>query len=193
MSADPLGFRFVSTNRRVREDRRFVAGHGHFVADVALEGMLHVAILPSQHPAARIASIDASAALAMAGVHYVLTGDELAAATDPLMNGLDTPLVKRHPLAVGQTRYAGEWVAAVVADTRALAEDAAEKVHVSYEPLPFVINAEDALKPDSPPVHPTHGSNVLLDRTFVWGEVEKHFAESPVIWSFRLTAAANSP
>jgi len=168
MSADPAAFRFVSTNRRVREDRRFVAGHGHFVADVALEGMLHVAILPSQHPAARIVSIDASAALAMPGVHYVLTGDELAAATDPLMNGLDTPKVQRHPLAVGQTRYAGEWVVAVVADSRALAEDATEKVRVTYEPLPFVMNAEEALRPDSPPVHPAHGSNVLLDRTFVW-------------------------
>ena len=139
MSADPAAFRFVSTNRRVREDRRFVAGQGHFVADVALEGLLHVAILPSQHPAARIVSIDASAALAMPGVHYVLTGDELAAATDPLMNGLDTPKVRRHPLAVGQTRYAGEWVVAVVAETRALAEDATEKVRVVYEPLPFVM------------------------------------------------------
>src|ERR1700680_3085643 len=192
MSADPLTFRFVSTNRRVREDRRFVAGHGQFVADVALEGMLHVAILPSQHPAARIVSIDASAALAMPGVHYVLTGEELAAATDPLMNGLDTPKVRRAPLAVGQTRYAGEWVVAVVADTRALAEDAAEKVDVRYEPLPFVINAEEALKPDSPPVHPAHGSNVLLDRTFVWGEVEKHFGESPRHLSFRVTWGRNS-
>src|SRR6202047_4804882 len=179
MSADPFSFRFVSTNRRVREDRRFVAGHGHFVADVALEGMLHVAVLPSQHPAARIVSIEASAALAMPGVHYVLAGDELAAATDPLMNGLDTPKVRRYPLAVGRTRYAGEWVVAVVADSRALAEDATEKVRVTYEPLPFVMNAEEALKPDSPPVHPAHGSNVLLDRSFVWGEVDKDFADSP--------------
>ena len=67
MNADPKTFRFVSTNRRVREDRRFVAGHGRFVADVALEGLLHVAVLPSQHPAARIVSIDASAALAELG------------------------------------------------------------------------------------------------------------------------------
>src|ERR1700710_1082922 len=126
MSADPAVFRFVSTNRRVREDRRFVAGHGHFVADVALEGMLHVAVLPSQHPAARIVSIDASAALAVPGVHYVLNGDELPPATYRLMNGLDTPKVKRHPLAVGQTRYAGAWVVAVVPDNRALAEDAIE-------------------------------------------------------------------
>ncbi|MDB5565247.1 MAG: aldehyde oxidase, partial [Tardiphaga sp.] len=192
MSADPSTFRFVSTNRRVREDRRFVAGQGRFVADVQLEGLLHVAILPSQHPAARIISIDASAALAMPGVHYVLTGDELAAATDPLMNGLDTPMVQRHPLAVGFTRYAGEWVAAVVADTRALAEDATEKLRVVYEPLPFVIKPEEALKPESAPVHPKHGSNVLLDRTFVWGEVDKHFAESPRHLSFRVTWGRNS-
>jgi 2-furoyl-CoA dehydrogenase large subunit len=192
MNADPKTFRFVSTNRRVREDRRFVAGHGHFVADVALEGMLHVAVLPSPHPAARIVSIDASAALAMLGIHYVLTGDELAAATDPLMNGLDTPKVRRHPLAVGQVRYAGEWVAAVVADSRALAEDAAERVEINYEQLPFVLNPEEALKADSPPVHPAHGSNVLLDRTFVWGEVEKHFAESPRHLAFRVTWGRSS-
>src|SRR3954465_9167381 len=184
MTAGPSAFRFVSTNRRVREDRRFVAGHGQFVADVAVEGMLHVAVLASQHPAARIVSIDASAALAMPGVHYVLTGDELAAATDPLMNGLDTPKVRRHPLAVGYTRYAGEWVVAVVAESRALAEDAIEQVGVVYEPLPFVLNAEEALRPDSPPVHPAHGSNVLLDRTLASGEVDKHFAESPNRLSF---------
>jgi 2-furoyl-CoA dehydrogenase large subunit len=192
MSADPASFRFVSSHRRVREDRRFVAGHGRFVADVALEGMLHVATLPSPYPAARIVSIDASAALARPGVHYVLTGDELAAATDPLMNGLDTPKVRRHPLAVGQARYCGEWVAAVVADGRALAEDAAELVRVEYEPLPFITDAEEALSPDSPPVHPAHGSNVLLDRTFVWGEVEQHFAESPRRLSFRVSWGRNS-
>ena len=107
MTAAPSAFRFVSSNRRVREDRRFVAGQGRYVADIALEGMLHVAVLPSQHPAAKIVSIDASAALAMPGVHYVLTGDELAGATDQLMNGLDTPHVKRFPLAVG--RRAMRW------------------------------------------------------------------------------------
>jgi 2-furoyl-CoA dehydrogenase large subunit len=192
MSADRTAFRFVSSNRRVREDRRFVAGRGHYVADVVLEGMLHVAVLPSQHPSARIIAIDATEALAMPRVHYVLTGEELAAATDPLMNGLDTPLVKRHPLAVGQARYAGEWVVAVVAESRAQAEDAIEKVDVTYERLPFVLNAEEALQPDSPPVHPAHGSNVLLDRTFVWGDVEKHFAESPRQLSFRVTWGRNS-
>jgi 2-furoyl-CoA dehydrogenase large subunit len=192
VSVDSAAFRFVSTSRRVREDRRFVAGRGNYVADIVPEGTLHVAVLPSQHPSARILSIDSSAALAMPGVHYVLTGEELASAIDPLMNGLDTPNVKRYPLAVRQTRYAGEWVVAVVAETRAQAEDAAEKVRVSYEPLPYVTSAEEALKPESPPVHPEHGSNVLLDKTFVWGEVEKDFAESPRHLSFRVTWGRNS-
>jgi 2-furoyl-CoA dehydrogenase large subunit len=183
-AASPL--KFVSSNRRVREDRRLVAGHGRYVADIAVDGALHVATVASQHPAARIVAIDGAAALNMPGVHYLLTGEELAKAVEPLMNGLDTPNVRRFPLAVGQVRYAGEWVAAVVAESRAQAEDAAEKVRVAYEPLPYVIDAEQALDPSSPPVHPAHGSNLLLDRTFVWGDVDRHFAESPRRLSFRV-------
>src|SRR5258707_5718073 len=179
-------FRFVSTDRRVREDRRFVVGKGRFAADVAMAGTRHVALVTWPHPAACIRAIDKAAALAVPGVHYVLDGRELAAATQPLLTGLDTPKVPRRPLAVDVARYAGEWVAAVVADTRALAEDAAELVRVDYEPLPFVLEGESAYAPDSPIVHADHGSNVLLDRTFVWGDVEKDFAESPHRLSLRL-------
>ena len=68
----------------------------------------------------------------------------------------------------------------------------ARQIRITYELLPFVTKAEEALKPDSPPVHPAHGSNVLLDRTFVWGEVEKHFAESPRHLSFRVTWGRSS-
>jgi 2-furoyl-CoA dehydrogenase large subunit len=183
MSTQP--FRFVSTDRRVREDRRFVVGKGRFAADIAVAGALHVAVVTCPHPAARIVAIDKAAALAMPGVHYVLDGRELAAATQPLLAGLDTPKVPRRPLSVDVARYAGEWVAAVVADSRALAEDAAEAVQVEYEPLPFVLDGEAAYAPGSPLVHADHGSNVLLDRTFVWGEVEKDFAESPHRLSLR--------
>src|ERR1700688_920970 len=171
--------RYVATDRRVREDRRFVAGKGKFVADIDLPNTKHVAVVTCPHAAARIKAIDKSAALAMPGVHYVVDGAELAAATLPLMSGLDTPNVPRRPLAVDVARYAGEWVAAVVADSRALAEDAAEAVVVEYEPLPFVLDGEEAYKPRSPRVHAAHGSNVLLDRSFVWGEVDKDFADSP--------------
>ncbi len=190
MSATP--FRFVSTDRRVREDRRFVVGKGRFAADVAMAGTRHVALVTCPHPAARITAIDKAEALAMPGVHYVLDGRELAAATQPLLAGLDTPKVPRRPLAVDVARYSGEWVAAVVADTRALAEDAAELVRVDYEPLPFVLDGEAAYAPGSPVVHADHGSNVLLDRTFVWGEVEQDFADSPHRLSVRVTWGRSS-
>ncbi|MCF8477873.1 MAG: xanthine dehydrogenase family protein molybdopterin-binding subunit [Pseudolabrys sp.] len=172
MTEAPRQFRYVSSDRRVREDRRFVVGKGKFVADVALPNTKHVAVVNCPYPAARIVSIDKSAALAMPGVHYVLDGEELAA-------GLDTPKVPRYPLAVGQARYAGEWVAAVVADTRALAEDAAEKVVVNYERVPYVLDAEEAYAGQGALVHPAHGTNTLLEKKFVWGEVDKDFADSP--------------
>jgi 3-oxo-Delta1-steroid hydratase/dehydrogenase large subunit len=183
---NPKSLRFVSSDRRVREDRRFVVGKGRFAADIAVPGTRQVALVTSPHPAARIVHIDKSEALAMAGVHCVLDGRELAAATQPLLAGLDTPKVPRRPLAVDVARYAGEWVAAVVADTRALAEDAAELVRVEYGPLPFVLDGEAAYAAGSPIVHADHGSNVLLDRTFVWGEVEKDFAESAHRLSLRI-------
>ncbi len=185
MSATAL-HRYVSSDRRVREDRRFVAGKGHFVADVELPNMKHAAVVTCPHAAARIKSINKSAALAMPGVHYVVDGAELATATLPLMTGLDTPNVPRRPLALDVARYSGEWVAAVVADSRALAEDAAEAIEIDYEALPFVLDAEQALEQGSPLVHQAHGSNVLLDKTFVWGEVEKDFAASPRKLSLRV-------
>src|SRR3974390_206534 len=100
-------FRFVSADRRVREDRRFVAGKGRFVADVDIPGMKHVALVTSPYPAARILNIDASAALKMPGVQYVLDGHELAAGTQPLMAGLETPNRAPRALVRRAARYAG--------------------------------------------------------------------------------------
>jgi 2-furoyl-CoA dehydrogenase large subunit len=183
---------YISSNRRVREDKRYVVGQGKYVQDIDRAGMLHVALVAAQYPAAKILKIDASEALVMDGVIDVVEGQELAAATNQLMNGLDTPNVRRFPLAVGQNRYAGEWIAAVVAETRAQAEDAAEKVRVEVEPLGFVIDAEEALKETSTPVHPEHGSNLLLDRTFDWGPVEDDFSASDETLKLRVTWGRNS-
>ncbi|MEL0062704.1 MAG: xanthine dehydrogenase family protein molybdopterin-binding subunit, partial [Candidatus Puniceispirillum sp.] len=110
-------WKFLSRHRRPVEDRRFVAGRGVYVADIERPGMLHVAPLASHHPAAIINSIDTSAALAVPGVIDVITGAEIGQAIQPLMNGLDTPRVRRFPLAVDRVRYAGEWVCAVVAES----------------------------------------------------------------------------
>ncbi|MDE0060992.1 MAG: xanthine dehydrogenase family protein molybdopterin-binding subunit, partial [Defluviicoccus sp.] len=168
MNGHGANYRYVSRKRRTKEDGRFVAGSGRFAADIAVPGMKHVALVASPHPRANILNVDTSEALVSPGVHAVLTGEELAAETAPLFNGLDIPNVKWFPLAVGMARYAGEWVAAVVADSRYLAEDAAELVAVEYEPLPAAVGIESLLEPDSPLVHPGHGSNVLVRKTFEW-------------------------
>lgn len=188
----PYGFRYIGAKRRTKEDPRFVTGRGRYVADIALLGMKHVALVASPHASARIKSINTDAARAAPGVLYVLTGEEFCANTDSLAVGADAPKVKRYSLAKDVVRYAGEWVAAVVADSRALAEDAAELVEVDYEPTPHVIDPERALEPDSPRVHPDHGSNVLLHKKFVWGPVDEAFAKAEHKIAFRATWGRNA-
>jgi len=179
-----VNFRYVGKKRRAKEHPRFVSGRGRYVADIALPGMKHVALVASPHASARIVSIKAEAALAAPGVLCVLTGEEFCANTDPLAVGVDAPKVTRYALAKGVVRYAGEWVAAVVTDSRAQAEDAAELVEVEYETLPHVIDPEQALE-DKVLVHPAHGSNLLYRRKFVWGAVEEAFAKAKHKIAFR--------
>ena len=119
-------YKFLSKERVPVENRRFVTGKGNYVADINRPNMLHVAILPCHEPSAIIKNIDFSKSLKIKGVVDVVTGKELVNAINPLINGLDTPNVKRFPLAIDRVRYAGEWICAVVAETRAIAEDAME-------------------------------------------------------------------
>jgi 2-furoyl-CoA dehydrogenase large subunit len=142
---------------------------------VTLPGTLHVGLVTSPYPHARITAIDVTEALAVEGVVAVVTGAQLAEETEPLRQYLDLKGVDWRPLAVGETRYAGEWIAAVVARSRAVAEDGAELVVVDYEPLPPVMDPEEALRPGAPLVHPGQGTNVMTHREFVWGEVEEAF------------------
>ncbi len=178
-------FRYIGTKRRAKEDPRFVSGNGRYVADIHLPGMKHVAIVASPHPSARIKSIKLDAARALPGVIDVVTGAEYCAGTDAHPVGVDAPKVRRYALAHEVVRYAGEWVAAVVADSRAIAEDAAELVEVEYEPLPFVMDPERAFAGDGHLVHAEHGSNVLFHRKFVWGPVEERFAQAEHRLQFR--------
>jgi len=178
-------YRYVSRKRRTKEDRRFITGRGKFVADVRISGLKHVALVTSPHPRANIRAIDTTSALAAPGVVAVLTGEELAANTTQLFHGLDLPNVRWYPLAVGMTRYAGEWVVAVVADSRFEAEDGAELVEVDYEPLPAAVDSERVIEPDAPLVHPDHGSNLLFQGTFTWGPVADDFAAAAHTLSYR--------
>src|SRR5690606_36088584 len=140
------------------EHKRFVVGRGRYAADVQLPGTLHVAIVASPYASARNLSIDSGEALALPGVHCVLTGDELQENIDPVLPGVDAPKVTLYPLARGIVRYAGEWVVAVVAESRALAEDAAELVNIEYEATPHEVDPEEGMQELAPQVHPQHGS-----------------------------------
>lgn len=191
--AEPTNnFRFIGKHRRAVEHKRFVVGKGQYAADIQKAGLLHVALVASPYASARIVAIDVSRAMALPGVHAVLTGEELRQGTEPTLPGVDAPQVTRYPMAFDVTRYAGEWVAAVVADTRALAEDAAELVSVQYETLPFIVDPEAAMAAGAHLVHPAHGSNVIFQRKFVWGPVDQDFASCDHQLSYRVRWARNS-
>ena len=192
MSTDQTAFKYIGRHRRAVEHKRFVVGQGQYAADIHRAGMLHVALISSPYACANILSIDAQEALNMPGVHAVLSGQELFDAIDPILPGVDAPQVTRYPLAIGTARYAGEWVAAVVAETRALAEDAAELVDIQYEVLDHIVNPEKAILEGAPLVHPKHGSNVIFHRKFVWGPVEEDFKASEHQLSYRVHWARNS-
>jgi CO/xanthine dehydrogenase Mo-binding subunit len=180
MSAPTKQFRFVSTDRRARGSplRR---GQGRFAADIVVRrAPCERRLRPSgrAHPAHR-----QDGALALPGVHYHARRPRACRATSPLLAGLDTPNVPRRPLAVEVARYSGEWVAAVVADTRAPAEDAAERVAVDYEPLPLCSTARRLTRRVVPWC--TRRTAVLLDRTFV-GASRAGFAASPHRLSYQV-------
>ena len=133
-----------------KEDRRLVQGQGVFVDDVKRHGMGYVHFVRSPYAHAHITSIDVSQAEQAPGVYGTLTGEEVAALTDPFFQ-LSTPPgahLKDYALAVGKVRFVGEPIVAVVADTRERARDASELVEVEYEPLDAVTDARRAQDAD---------------------------------------------
>src|SRR5262245_21819701 len=166
------------------EDARLLRGQGRYVADLARPGLLHVAFARSPHAHARILRIDAARARALPGVTACVTGEELARQVPPVraesrMRGY---LATDYPaLARDAVRFAGEAVAAVVAQSRYLAEDAAERVEVHWEPLPVVGDPEAALRDGSPLVHEAAGSNALVARTFAQGDADAALASAAVV------------
>ncbi len=154
-------------------------GAGRYVADWNLPGQAYGYFLRSDRPHAEIVSIDASAALAMPGVVAVLTGEDIAAAgygsltAAAPMKGRGGAELRRpnHPmLAQRRVRYVGEPVALIVAESAALAQDAAEAVTVEFHDLPAMIEALEALKPGAPQLHADVPRNLALD--FVGGDEE---------------------
>jgi len=143
----PAASGLVGTRTLRKEDARFLTGRGRYVDDINPRGLLHIHFLRSPHAHAAIRAIATSAAREASGVFAVLTGADLADEVGELdfsvpLPGLVTPVYPA--LASDRVRYQGEPVAAVVASTRALAEDAAEMIDVDYEPLPAVVTVADA-------------------------------------------------
>ena len=154
-----------------REDHRLLTGAGRYTADWNLPGQLHAVFLRSDHAHADILSIDASSALALPGVMAVLTGaDAVAAGFDrgqvlmPVKGRGEAIRVPRRPaLAHGRARYVGEPVALVVAETDALARDAAELIAVEYRTRDAVTDAAKALAPGAPELHADIPGNLCFD------------------------------
>jgi carbon-monoxide dehydrogenase large subunit len=162
---------------------RLVEGQGRYVDDISLPRMVHIAFLRSPHAHARILAIDAAEAQRLPGVLRVFTGADLAGVCTPWvgvlqhLKGLKSP--PQHPIAVGKASWAGEPVAAVVAESRALAEDALALIDVDFESLPVVADMMSALDGATPLVHPELGDNLAFRRLHEEGDVEAAFAAGP--------------
>jgi carbon-monoxide dehydrogenase large subunit len=162
--------------------KRLLTGNGRFVTDIVLPRMLHVAYVRSPYAHARIVSIDAEAARAMPGVKLVATGHDLARLCTPWVGtmehfkGMKSP--PQLPLPIDKAVWTGQAVVAVVADTRALAEDAAEAVFIDFEELPAIVDIDDARGPGSPVIYPEFGSNLCFQGRIDTGGVDDIFASA---------------
>jgi carbon-monoxide dehydrogenase large subunit len=152
-----------------REDPRFITGAGNYLDDIKLPQMTWAAILRSPYAHANIRSIDTTAAKAMPGVLLVLTGADIpynplpmawpAGGASGLQNNVNTPRI----LATDDVKWTGEGVAAVIAETAEQAYDALEAIDVDWEPLPAVVDAEEATKPGAPQLHENAPNNVVFE------------------------------
>ncbi|MCA1457671.1 xanthine dehydrogenase family protein [Bradyrhizobium sp. BRP22] len=161
---------------------RLLQGRGQYVSDLVLPRMIHVAFVRSLHAHARISAINTEAARAMPGVVAVVTGRELADVVTPWVGVLShlkgLKSAPQHAMAIDRVCWQGEAVVAVLASSRALAEDAAEAVEVSYEELPAVTDMRSALDPATPAIHPDLGDNLAFERNHDAGAVDAAFAEA---------------
>jgi len=167
-------FRHIGAPLARKEDQRFLTGRGRYVEDIEIPGALHACFVRSPHPHARIRSIATAAARKSPGVVAVYTGADLAQWTAPLR--MAPPIegllpVEMTTLPIDKARFHGDPVACVVAESRYLAEDAAERVEVDYEPLPAVATVAQALAEGAPPVDESLPSNLVSVQRFSTGDV----------------------
>src|ERR1700732_4790736 len=174
------GARYLGKPLRRREDVRFLRGKGLFVDDVAPPGTAWCAFVRSPHGHARIRRLSTKIAAGMPGVLRTFTAEDWKRAGHgeltvvhpmPFSDGRPMNNAPRPAFANDKVRHVGDIVAAVVADSRFAAEDAAEAVAVDYEPLPCVCDPHAALAPGAPLIHERFGTNIVFD--FERGSREK--------------------
>lgn len=161
---------------------RLMRGRGQYVSDMSLPRMAHAVFLRSPYAHAKILKIDATEAKAMPGVIAIVTGAELAKVISPWVGVLShlkgLKSAPQHAIAVDRACWQGEAVAAIVATSRALAEDAAELVSVDYEELVPVTDMRTALDPGTPVIHSDLGDNLAFERNLDAGAVDQAFRDS---------------
>jgi aerobic carbon-monoxide dehydrogenase large subunit len=175
-----------------REDRRLLTGQGQFIADLVLPRMLHAVVVRSDRAHAHIRAVELTRARAMPGVACALNGADLLQLLPPVPEGqISMPrkwtsvvqhkfLNPQEPLlAHDKVRHVGEAIAIVVAESREMAQDAAELVTADFDELPAVVDPEAALRPDSPLVHDRFGTNLVGEFSIGRGDVEAAFAAAP--------------
>ncbi len=160
--------------------KRLLAGRGRYVSDLTLPRMLHAAFLRSPHAHAKVVSIDTEAARAREGVHLVATGADLAKICTPWTGTLDhfkgMTSAPQLPLPLDRVVWAGQAVVAVVAESRAIAEDALELIEVDYEDLPVVADVDSARQIGSPLINPGSAGNACFRSQLDSGGVDDAFA-----------------
>lgn len=189
---------FVVLKRR--EDHRHITGQAHFVDDLRLPAarppMLHMAVVRSPYAHARLLNIQLGAARALPGVVAAFTGAELVSDMPGIQPAPMPPDLKkpdRRPLALEKTRYVGDPIAVILAESRALALDALDLVDVTYEPLSAVSDAEDALDTDAPLLYDEFGSNVAFETRLNGGDIEAAFARAEHTLNLRLVNQRLAP
>ena len=182
--AGPIGRRL----RRV-EDGRLLRGDAAFAEDIE-PGALHVGFLRSPIATGRVTGVDVSAAQQAPGVRAIYTAADLAATCRPLAVHLTTPgaVSPERPILGGdRVRFAGEMIAAVVADSRYHAADAVELLQPSLDPLPAVIRFEDAAAEGAPLVHDGVAGNLYFQAHRTFGDIARAFAQAEAVVECRVT------
>jgi len=164
---------------------RLLQGRAQYVSDMELPRMAHVVFVRSPHAHAKILSLDGAVARRMPGVIAVVSGKELAEIITPWVGVLShlkgLKSAPQNAIAIDRVCWQGEAVAAVVATSRAAAEDAAEHVAVAYQELQAVTDMGTALDRDTPVIHASLGDNLAFERIHTAGAVDQAFAESDAV------------